>query len=252
MSTTLEASPEVKDKYAKHEAAAGFLGRLADSEFGSQFSEKTISNWGQALRVIFEVDNIFDGRDDEAKARAIIALRSFFGSGGNSASVQEGDLTPETLQEATKLRAMISDKQAQNFVNTGLQVISVSQSMRSVGSPRELARLTMLEGQMTATMLVHLIEPEDREQPGCNDFIRFLRVASRAANVVDSIADLKTDYSEGVSVVKPTLPNRLIMLWECLPAVKRSVDTLGALAVVRKMPQAAWQVIRDRSRTAEQ
>jgi hypothetical protein len=235
-------------QYAAHESSADFLGKLASGEFGVELSDNTLSNWRQALRVILRVDNIFDSDNPTAKEEAVQSLRSIF---MDRPELPIRGFDTETLNESLKLRNQIDTDQARNFVTKGLQVISIGQTMRSEESPRELARLTMLEGQMTTTMLVHLIDPQDKGQKNLPDFIRFLRIGSRAANVIDSIADLKTDYQEGISKVQPSFYNRVMIAWEVLPEVKKSISSLGMLAIVKRMPRATQKIIKDRHRKPE-
>ena len=243
-----EQSATAPNKYEDHESSVDFLAKLAASEFGVELGAVTVSNWRQALRTIYEVDNIFDADDPNIKQLAMEELRFIFDGAAQPAGKA---LSDEARTESFRLKDQISDEQAHNFVTKGLQVISIGQTMRGVESPRELARLTMLEGQMTTTMLLHLVSPEDRAQPGYNDFIRFMRVGSRSGNVLDSILDLKTDHHAGITPIEPSLSNRLLMTWESMPTFLKTVKLLGVLAILKKMPSAAWGIAKDRKRTPD-
>jgi hypothetical protein len=77
-----------------------------------------------------------------------------------------------------------------------------SEVLRQTASPGEFVRCVLDEARCAAEMTLLFIRPR---APGATRFVRFFRVLSEIANLVDKLHDVRGDWSRGEMAVRPGL-----------------------------------------------
>jgi|GEM_PF-2511483 hypothetical protein len=232
------------DRYSRHAAAIDFLGKIAKNIFSVDLSDKTLRNWTLANLLIKDVDSVFDGTDENAKASTVQILKKIFGPEAADQYLVNGS----TTQFARELRHNLDDKQSELFLKRGLQIIALQNELRAETDPKKYGQDVLLEGQMQASMFTHIVAPEDKKQPNYNRFESFFLTAAGLANLYDSSVDLNVDRKEGQTVLSPTMDNRKEMLVIAQRDIKKALSYLS-LKQTASFVRPVIEIARDRKRT---
>lgn len=211
-----------EEKYVgEGKSGAGAAFRRVLENFVGPVPDDVADDARVVLKAIRTADALLDATQDDTKRRSNTdnALSHLSGTADQLSS------DDPSLQDAmAALRERISqlpEEQQSLAITSYASILRVTEKLRTVTDPTEFARLTMLEGQMSARPFLDLIPDEIKQRPGYNGeagFARWLTRMGRFANAVDTAVDLKSDVEDGQVSVRPTLRNRAVLIKEALPA----------------------------------
>jgi len=195
----------------RYERAADTIAELAEEITSIPIPEEVLSKWKTLLSAIRIIDDRIDHTADDATRLALTeGIRTYLKSG-------EVDFTNDT-ELATAVsnvyaltRSMNEDQQA--FFNTLISsILRTTENIRTEETAAQMARLTMLEGQLTAELFLPFLPSEFVQSEQYPKLVKAFTRLGRAANAFDTFVDLKADYAGQQTRVLPTLRNRLAFL----------------------------------------
>ena len=97
----------------------------------------------------------------------------------------------------------------QRYLSALGRLMEVGEGLKTEKDIKKYTFQRRLEGQLTAQLLLSVVEPTD---DNTHQFSLWLNRLSRAANVFDSVMDLASDYQEDQTVIKPDIISRLSLI----------------------------------------
>jgi hypothetical protein len=205
---------------------------LAKSTCEITFGSDTEAAFELAEQLIARFDEIFDDpglveQREQAVEELAFALGIMPDYQMNSAPV-----IGDSFELATSLRALISEAQAKEFFQTGLETISVTSQLKEATRVADYIVLRRRESQLTRLMLFSLIPDSDKQQPNFSEYEKFITGGWGMGNLLDSAIDLPHDHRDGITNINPTVLNRLRLFGSALMDTK---DTFAYFGVARSV-----------------
>jgi hypothetical protein len=211
-----EIAPEVPatvDARSLHfyQKCAGLFTHIAKSRYGIELAPVTQERWKSSMSLIKYIDTAIDDGSAAERAETLEYLSTLFGSKGIEAAsaLPTSAVNPTLVEEAVKLRGMITDKQAESYIRKGMQLIRVEEEASDARTIDKYAKSSMTVGLMASGLLTLLTEPEDRAHPNYRKLHKFIRYGTRVGSLVDELIDLKADKDAGKTNLNPEFATKL-------------------------------------------
>ena len=223
-----ESFVPVEQSSTKHyEDCAHIFSRIAHSKYGIKLSDQTLTNWVEALGLMRFIDTALDDGSAIERDSTLVFLEALFNE-GQVDGVSKNFVNPDLAARAESLFAKITPEAASNFLRKGKQLLRAEARLDSKNSSTaEAAFIKRLGGQITVGMLLAVTDSSDMQHENFGQFTKTIRRLTRIANVFDDSLDLKRDYKEGKTMVRPTNFNRTKIMYGCRDDIIFCAKELG-------------------------
>ncbi len=181
--------------------------------FNVPIDKPTIELWRDILMAVRAADIVIDiTQDDSDRSRLIDGALNYL------AAIEELEFTTGFMEIDIEIRNLrerlftLDPHIRERFLDKLAQLCHVTEQLRKVPTSHEYAQLTRLEGQLTSRLFSLTASEQAKSAPGFQAFTKWFARLGRLGNVVDSVADMPPDYDSGLTMIQPTLSNRLSLL----------------------------------------
>lgn len=228
------------------QGTADLTRRIAESKLGVTIPESTMVSWISLSRAIRVADDFIDSEQSDEVREGVYARAVGYLSGE---SEELGISNERLVVEMGDLRShlgSISDEQRAVFIRNLRILLRISEKIKRTEKPADLAKLTMLEGQVTARLFISFLPKGFPEIAGYDAYVSYFTRLLRGINAFDSLVDFSADYNEGKIKVRPTLGNRAAFAANTL-GNSVFIATHTSPSLVRSFGSGAKIVVGDRT-----
>lgn len=191
-----------------YDRIAPFFKDVTRSRLGVEPSHEVISAWSNLSRAVRMADGMLDNTQDKT-IRDQISKDGYSYLAGSNLELSFGEEAYKAeMGELKDFLGSVTPAKKDNFLRSLSNLLKVSESLRFVEDPAELAKLTKLEGQITARLFTSLLLENSSEAP---EYVRFLTRIGRVGNLFDTMVDFNDDYKRGQTRIKPSLGGYAVM-----------------------------------------
>jgi hypothetical protein len=174
---------------------------------------------------------IDDTWDKDTAARATL-LDYWVGLAQQEAVQAPAELLPQLTNDMEALHAQVTPAQAGHFFGLGQRAINLSVQYSSCANLSDYLKMRMEEGRVAGEMTVAVMPDSEAAHPNYQTYTEFSSRLMGVGNVIDSMADLRVDFTAGETAVKPTMLNVARLGFGILPEISRCFVALGPTAAV--------------------
>ena len=192
---------------------ADMIAQSGKELFEVPIDQPTTELWRDILRAVRAADIVIDVTQDDADRRRLID-----GALSYLAAIEESDFTTGFMEIDTEIKNLrerlftLDPHIRERFLDKLAQLCHVTEQLRKAPTSHEYAQLTRLEGQLTTRLFSLTASEHAKSSPGFQAFTQWFARLGRLGNVVDSVADMPPDYDSGLTIIQPTLSNRVSLL----------------------------------------
>ena len=206
---------------------------LAQHSLRMQISIDILVNWETITKAGGVADDAVDTLADPHTRKIIMQACADYISGDvDIMSSNDKDF----LAKMTSLRSIVQVlplTQRDLFASHLRRLFIATERLRNETDIRKASRLIMVEGQIYAHLFRDVLPDELRENPHYEKFSLALTKLFRAGNCIDALFDLPDDYRNGITFIKPTIANRLVLLGNALVQVSRVLRQISLSFLIR-------------------
>lgn len=201
--------------------------KVAENKLRISVPDSTVAAWFSLARTIRIADDLVDGEPNEELRRRLYGRAiSYLSENSAELGIENTTLQTEMAGLKSNLDSIPSEQRA-IFIRNLRLLLRVTEMIRRSSNPSLLARLTSLEGQITARLYISLLPQEFSQLRGYKDYVRYFSRLSRTVNALDTIIDLPMDYLEGRTSIPPTIRNRLSLAASAVPDALYVISRTG-------------------------
>lgn len=167
--------------------------------------------WKNLLVSMRVVDNRIDNINDENKRTEFVSNLNLFLDGGEVDFSYDDDLKI-SLNRVRDLLNGLPDDRKRFTISSLKRILKITEEIKNEKNVSEFTDMTRLEGQMTAKIFLQFLPEEFIESGEYHKLMQAFTRLGRAGNSFDTLVDLRGDYNDGQTLVKPTPLNRLLIL----------------------------------------
>jgi hypothetical protein len=200
-----------KEHY-RGQSTAEVVKHVAEKKLKTNIPEKTFAAWVCLSRTIRLADDLIDGETNEVSRKEIYSHAVEYLLGENKELSIGSSIFMQEMSSLKTYLGLIPVGRKEAFARSLGHLLEVTESIKQTDNAKELAKMTMLEGQIAARMFTYFLPEDLFELDNYKNYFKYFKTLFRGANVFDSIIDLSADYDQGKVKVEPTLKNRAVML----------------------------------------
>lgn len=219
--------------------------KIAESKLGVTVPANTMAAWVSLSRTIRAADDFIDNEPSEEARNGIYSKAVNYLSGDTEELEVNNNRVVEEMGYLRLHLSSVSNEQRATFLRNLRTLLRITEQIKKTEKPADLAKLTMLEGQVTARLFTSFLPEEFSQAKGYENYIIYFTRLARGVNAFDSLVDFSTDYSEGKIRVKPSLVNVTIFTANTL-ANTVFIATHTSPSLIRSIGTGARTVARDR------
>jgi len=227
--STVEASYNAEERrFHLYRQSVIYIGEIGTRGFGVSLGKDTMGTMQGAFELMARVDEVLDHGKPDTQA-AVMDYLEVFADDDPTAALEYPlpGVDPVIGALAISGRAKITAEQAAEYGKKGKQIIQLGNTAKQTTNVTEYAGLAMLTGELSAGMLFSMVPEEERTQTGYERFVSCIIKLSRAGTVADWAADLEQDNRDGLTIIRPTLANKLRIAKEGAPDLFAAVKQIG-------------------------
>ncbi len=218
--------PEVAD--VRHGGSLVLFGEIARS-FGVEVTDEDQQHWRSVLGAAMLLDHLLDVEDLSSSNGA--ERRDFVGS---FVTLMQGnlrdDLDRTTQVRAANYMARQTPERQQGIYGDVLAVDELTRRQRQTAKAGELVDIRLTEADILSSLLALNHETDTPDASARESFNKWVQSWSRVGYTLDSLIDLKRDYENRESQVRPTVLARAV--------IARTVVVEGGVALKRTPARA--------------
>lgn len=130
----------------------------------------------------------------------------------------------------------ISQKTIISITNKALRIGEISTVKSSTSDAKAYLKILTEEGLLSSDLAIEVLSSTAKANSKYKDLHDFNRTAMIAATLLDASIDLRKDYNDGLTAVKPSLANRLTLVGRTaryVPAVIAGLGVSGIRSVLK-------------------
>jgi len=213
MSHEVFSQTETGHKYSR---GSSLLADAARS-FDVKVSDDQEREWNVMFRTVHALDSIIDSSlpQNERDTEMVTLLEDLMHTPNQAGKCIDGCVFCE-FKEVT---SAWDEGQKIEFTNVVKTVQEIDKDKRGSTSPGQLGRLSVVEGRLSADLFTFR-DPKVSTELAFNAWIGNLFAAGTA---MDAGLDLPKDYEDGLTLVRPTRGNRLLVASHAMPLMPKIV-----------------------------
>ncbi len=181
---------------------------MVEGKSGLKIPECALHAWRNMFVAMRFVDYYIDNSNDLSSRSKLGQEVIGFLSSRDSFSLS---LDPRCTAALANLRddiALLGEDKKKSFLSGVSLALKVGEKKKHAGNPRELTRLTRLEGQITSRLFFHFLPDEFKK----GNFPKWFRTLGRVGSLYDSLVDWEDDYRKQETTIKPSLSNKALAI----------------------------------------
>lgn len=187
------------------------------SALGAEVPISTMETWVSLGRTIRIADDIIDNQPDALARQSIYeGALGFLNGKFEQLPIQNIILSQEMSSLKSHLNT-VTGSQRIAFLRNLKSLLKITERVKNTDDPTTLAKLVMLEGQLTARLFISFLPKDFYALDEYREYLYYFTRLSRGINTFDSIVDFKSDYEQGKTKVKPTVRNITIFTATAIP-----------------------------------
>lgn len=234
----IDHSPPIEAAHQYRRGAEIFT--MTAEQFGVDLAESQTVEWRLLLRAVYLLDNEMDANKSRSSSEITFdshaaAINAFPG--------EDHPISIQNWQLFESLRELSSNWPESKTIKVGKALNrwkNIKMLRRSLTSARDLARIGIREG----TEAARVFEIHDPRTGAEANFNEWLETFMQFGIIVDTAADMRVDFENGLTNVRPSFAKKIILLGYGVPFIGKIAASTPP-TIYRSLAGAAKAVVED-------